>query len=58
MAFTFDIYRALDAAWCPEALNKAGYPWKVYSTALGKWVGDTMLRWENKEDQLKMPILA
>ena len=39
-----NIDRALDAAWCPEALNKAGYPWNVYSTALGKWVGDTMLR--------------
>ena len=35
--------RALDAAWCPEALNKAGYPWKVF-TARGAWVGDTMLR--------------
>ena len=38
------VIRALDAAWCPEALNKAGYPWKVF-TARGAWVGDTMLRW-------------
>ena len=37
------VIRALDAAWCPEALNKAGYPWKVF-TARGAWVGDTMLR--------------
>jgi len=44
--------RALDAAWCPEALNKAGYPWKVF-TARGAWVGDTMLRLECGREEEK-----
>ena len=34
--------RALDAQWCPEHVNKAKFPFKVF-TARGNWVGDTRL---------------